>query len=163
MRGFEFNGNILALTYFSLILQIRKLIFFVQAGFVGMQGPNNLKIRLDKKSLVTHAFREKEIIRLNRNVEDHKHFSYEIDRYDDVSGPNSLLYIPVEHLNKRLPYGILCLYKQRFGSTFSSIDEQIVHGFALQICSKITLLEGPLSSLADCKEKITELQTYILK
>ena len=128
-----------------------------------LQGPNNLKIRLDKKSLVTHAFREKEIIRLNRNVEDHKHFSYEIDRYDDVSGPNSLLYIPVEHLNKRLPYGILCLYKQRFGATFSSIDEQIVHGFALQICSKITLLEGPLSSLADCKEKITELQNNLSK
>ena len=33
----------------------------------------------------------------------------------------------------------------------------------MQICSKITLLEGPLSSLADCKEKITELQNNLSK
>ena len=103
-----------------------------------LHGPSNLKIRLDKKSLVGHAFREKEIVRLHKNIEDHKHFSFEVDKYDDVSGPNALLYVPVEHLNKRIPYGVLCLYKKQVGSKFSLIDEQIARGFASQICTKIS-------------------------
>jgi GAF domain-containing protein/putative methionine-R-sulfoxide reductase with GAF domain len=128
-----------------------------------LHGPSNLKIRLDKKSLVAHAFREKEIVRLHNNIEDHKHFSFEVDRYDDVSGPNALLYVPIEHLNKRIPYGVLCLYKQQSDSKFSLIDEQIARGFASQICSKISFLEGPLRSLSEFENKVVDLENTIKK
>ena len=62
-------------------------------------GPDNSKIRLDQKSIVTHCFRERQVVIINQNVQDHTHFSFEIDKYDEVSGPASILYFPIQLLD----------------------------------------------------------------
>ena len=64
-----------------------------------MVGPGNSKIRLGKKSIVTHCFRERQVVLVNQNVQDHSAFLFEIDKYDEVSGPASILYFPIQVLD----------------------------------------------------------------
>ena len=81
-------------------------------------GPGDSKIRLDQKSIVTYCFREHAVVLVNQNVQDHTHFSFEIDKYDEVSGPASILYFPIQVLDLKVPFGVLCLYKKHLGRHF---------------------------------------------
>ena len=104
---------------------------------------------------MSHCFRERQVVIINQNVQD-LHFSFEIDKYDEVSA-SSILYFSNTAFNLKVPFGILCLYNKTFGKTFSSTHEQIMHAFCAQVCSKINFMNGPMESLARYEELNADL------
>ena len=81
-------------------------------------GPGDSKIRLGKKSIVTYSFRERQVVLVNQNVQDHAHFSFEIDKYDEVSGPASILYFPIQVLDLKVPFESCVYIKKHLGRHF---------------------------------------------